>query len=572
MRAAIYARYSSDLQSAASIEDQIRICREHIAHESGTVIEIYTDYAISGGSLKNRPGIRALLDDARSARFDYVIAEALDRLSRDQEDIAAIYKRLRHADIQLLTLAEGAISELHVGLKGTMNALFLSDLAQKTRRGQRGRVEAGKIPGGNSYGYRIVRRILDDGSVAAGEREIDPEEAAIVRRIFKEYAQGLSPRQIAARLNSEGVTSPRGGQWNASTINGNRQRRNGILNNELYVGRITYNRQRFVKDPDTAKRTARPNPEHQWVTREVPHLCIIDDDLWQAVQAIKQGHSSRWGNKRQTKKRLLSGLLRCGLCGGGMTISRGDRYYCSTRREKGTCNADRGIGAPELEERVLGGLKDLLLGNEALVDEFAAEFQRELMRLRKERHGDHRRLSRELEQVERGIKRCLEFVAGGDGDPGSVRDKLRELDQRRSEITAELTARQGDMTIEIHPNLPDLYRRKVANLQQVLEDETTRPQAVETIRSLVDRIEISPRQRRGHCEVVVVGALAQVLAFVHQRTAAPTRQAGTSLMVAGACNHFLIAPASSRRYPALPSRTIAIRNNLVTWDRGAHLK
>jgi DNA invertase Pin-like site-specific DNA recombinase len=111
MRAAIYARYSSDLQSAASIEDQIRICREHIAHESGTVIEIYTDYAISGGSLKNRPGIRALLDDARSARFDYVIAEALDRLSRDQEDIAAIYKRLRHADIQLLTLAEGAISD-----------------------------------------------------------------------------------------------------------------------------------------------------------------------------------------------------------------------------------------------------------------------------------------------------------------------------------------------------------------------------------------------------------------------------------------------------------------------------
>ena len=197
----------------------------------------------------------------QAGQFDCVVAEALDRLSRDQEDIAAIYKRLRHADIRLFTLAEGEISELHVGLKGTMNALFLSDLAQKTRRGQRGRVEAGKIPGGNSYGYRIVRRLLDDGSLAAGEREIDPEQAAIVRRIFEEYARGVSPRQIAARLNSERVcSSPRGGQWNASTINGNRQRRNGILNNELYVGRITYNRQRFVKDPDTAKRVARLNP------------------------------------------------------------------------------------------------------------------------------------------------------------------------------------------------------------------------------------------------------------------------------------------------------------------------
>ena len=99
MRAAIYARYSSDLQSTASIEDQIRLCRERVAQENGTAIEVYTDYAISGDSLKNRPGIRALLNDAKGFKFNCVIAEALDRISRDQEDIAAIYKRLRHADI-----------------------------------------------------------------------------------------------------------------------------------------------------------------------------------------------------------------------------------------------------------------------------------------------------------------------------------------------------------------------------------------------------------------------------------------------------------------------------------------
>jgi site-specific DNA recombinase len=231
MRAVIYARYSTDLQSPASIEDQIRLCRERIEQEKGTVVEIYADYAISGGSLRNRPRMQALLAAAKSDRFDYVVAEALDRISRDQEDVAAIYKRLRHSDVRLLTFAEGEISELHVGLKGTMNALFLKDLAQKTRRGQRGRVEAGKIPGGNSYGYRIIRTLLADGSVTTGEREIDPEEAGIVRRIFKEYTDGMAPRQIAMRLNREGVPSPRGGRWNASTINGNRLRRNGILNN-----------------------------------------------------------------------------------------------------------------------------------------------------------------------------------------------------------------------------------------------------------------------------------------------------------------------------------------------------
>jgi len=100
-------------------------------------------------------------------------------------------------------------------------------------------------------------------------------------RIFKEYADGMAPRQIATRLNREGVPSPRGGQWNASTINGNRLRRNGILNNELYAGRITYNRQRFLKDPETGKRIARLNPEREWVTREVDGLRIIDDELWQ---------------------------------------------------------------------------------------------------------------------------------------------------------------------------------------------------------------------------------------------------------------------------------------------------
>jgi site-specific DNA recombinase len=477
--------------------------------------------------------MQALLEQAKKGKFDCVIAEALDRVSRDQEDIAAIYKRLRHSDIRFLTLAEGEISELHVGLKGTMNALFLKDLALKIRRGQRGCVEAGKVPGGSSYGYRIIRQLLADGSVSTGEREIDPSQAAIIQRIFNEYADGMAPRQIAARLNREAVPSPRGGQWNASTINGNRRRRIGILNNELYLGRILYNRQRFLKDPETGKRIARPNPEHEWATKEVPELRIVEDDLWERVQVLKQRYSSRWGNKRQSRKRLFSGLLKCGCCGGGMTISRGDRYYCSARREKGTCKADRGIGAAELELRVLNGLRDILLGNERLIEEFAAEFKRELARLQKEGHGARRRLVRELQDVDRGIKRCLDFITGGDGDPGSVRDELRRLEARKRDLNADSMARQDSEGIVIHPNLPELYRKKVGKLQQALEYEATRPQVVETIRLLVDRIEVSPSQARGYCEVTIVGALAQILAFGQKTTAASKGGGGTSLMVAG---------------------------------------
>ena len=534
MRAAIYARYSSDLQSEASIDDQVRLCRERAERDGMTVAEVFTDYAISGGHLSNRPGMLSLLDQAKKNAFDFVIAEALDRISRDQEDIAAIYKRLNHAEIKIITLSEGEINELHVGLKGTMNALFLKDLAVKTRRGQRGRVEAGKIPGGNSYGYKIVRRLQEDGSVTTGEREIDTEQAAIIKRIFSEYADGRAPRRIAGCLNAEGIPGPRGGQWNASTINGSRQRRNGILNNELYLGRITYNRQRFIKDPETGKRRSRLNPEQEWVITEVPALRIVDDKAWRSVQTIKSRYTSMSGNKRQTKKRLLTGLVKCGCCSGSMTIINRERYSCSAKRERGTCDSPVGIKASELEERVLTGLKDILLGNEDLIDTFVSEFKAELARLRKQRGAHERHVQKDLNKVNTAIKRCLTFITEGDGDPGLVRDELRTLESRKRDLEQTLTAAHDDQAIEPHPNMAGLYRKKVSELQTLLTDEATRPQAMDLIRSMIDHIEIHVGTERGRPDIILVGALAQILAFTQQnKTAASNGSDGRVLMVAG---------------------------------------
>lgn len=91
-------------------------------------------------------------------------------------------------------MAEGEITELHVGLKGTMNALFLKDLAMKTHRGLRGRVEKGKSGGGLCYGYKVVKKLDGNGEPIRGDREIIPEEADTVRRIFREFASGKSPK------------------------------------------------------------------------------------------------------------------------------------------------------------------------------------------------------------------------------------------------------------------------------------------------------------------------------------------------------------------------------------------
>jgi DNA invertase Pin-like site-specific DNA recombinase len=149
MRAAIYARYSSDNQRDASIDDQSRQCQQRIKTEGWSPTEVYSDRAISGASTL-RPGYQKMLEDARNGVFDILVAEALDRLSRDQEDIAGLYKQLTFSGVRLITLSEGEVNELHVGLKGTMNALFLKDLAQKTRRGLEGRVRQGKSGGGNA--------------------------------------------------------------------------------------------------------------------------------------------------------------------------------------------------------------------------------------------------------------------------------------------------------------------------------------------------------------------------------------------------------------------------------------
>ena len=240
MRAVIYARYSTELQSASSIDDQVRLCRERLERDGHELVKVYSDRAVSGATLI-RPGVQLLMQDASRGGLNLVYAEALDRISRDQEDAAGFFKRMVFAEVTIVTLAEGEISELHVGLKGTMNALFLKDLAQKTRRGLQGRIVQGLSAGGICYGYDLVPG-------ETGTRRINASEASVVRRIFRDYAAGLSPRAIARRLNQEGIAGPSGRAWRDTTIRGHFGRGTGILNNELYVGRLVWNRLTYLKE------------------------------------------------------------------------------------------------------------------------------------------------------------------------------------------------------------------------------------------------------------------------------------------------------------------------------------
>ncbi|GAN97059.1 MULTISPECIES: recombinase family protein [Acetobacteraceae] len=523
MKVALYARYSSDNQRDASIEDQLRLCREYAARQDWNVVDSYSDRAVSGASLL-RPGIQELMQDAQRGKFSIILAEAMDRLSRDQEDIAGLFKRMKFAGVRIITLSEGDVTQLHVGLKGTMNALFLQDLADKTRRGLRGRVESGKSGGGLCYGYDVVRKFDAAGEAVRGERTINVGEAAIVRRIFREYADGKAPRAIALDLNAEGIVGPLGGAWGPSTIHGNRDRGTGILNNELYIGRLIWNRLRYLKDPETGKRVSRLNPESEWILQEVPELRIVEPDLWEAAK-VRQA-TTTWSQKTRgdgvhplnslkRPRHLFTAMTRCGCCGGGFSMISKTLLGCSTARNKGTCDNRMTIRRDVLEKSVLNGLRTRLM-DPALFKEFCDEFTREVNRVRMERGADLAAMRAELPRVDRELDKAIQAIL--DGVPGvKLKDKIGRLEARKEELTALLADAPPPPPL-LHPNMAVIYKERIEALYENLQKEDASLEAVERLRALVSRIKLIPQD--GELAIFLEGDLAAILNFSSNKKSA----------------------------------------------------
>jgi DNA invertase Pin-like site-specific DNA recombinase len=232
-RAAIYTGYSSENQRDASIEDQVEICRRYAERQGWSVVEVYGDRAASGAT-RFRAGLARMTADAEAGKFDVPVCEAIDRLGRKLADVADLFDRQTFRRMQVHATNIGQLTPKHVGIMGTM---ALSDLREKTRRGQLGRARAGGIPGGLAYGYEVVPPA--PGTRDAGERRIKEGEADIVRRIFTEYASGKSTRTIAHDLNAAGVPGPGGRPWGDTTIRGQPDRGTGLLNNTVYAGLLS---------------------------------------------------------------------------------------------------------------------------------------------------------------------------------------------------------------------------------------------------------------------------------------------------------------------------------------------
>lgn len=244
MRAAIYARYSTENQSEASNADQNRQCERIAATEGLEIVARFEDRAISGGTAE-RPGYQAMLTAARGAVFQIIIVEDISRLWRNRAEYGPRSAELEDLGINLLTAVGDDTRRdgwgMMIGMKQLMAEHYRKEISYRTRRGLEGLALAGKSTGSRCYGYKPTTW------------EIEPAEAAIVRRILESKE---SQAVVAAQLNYEGVPAPRGGRWSQSTVG-------AIRANPRYQGAVIwgqYHYPRLAADSARRRRIRRSSP------------------------------------------------------------------------------------------------------------------------------------------------------------------------------------------------------------------------------------------------------------------------------------------------------------------------
>jgi len=525
-RAAIYARFSSDLQSDRSIDDQIAACRELCGREGWSVVAIYSDRAMSGTNASSRPEFQAMIEAAAARQFSVIVVEDLDRLSRDQSDYHAARKRLDFAGVSIHTLS-GKVTKLEGSLRALMGEMFIDNLIIHTRRGMEGVVRDGRHAGGRAYGYMPV-------TGKPGELAIVESEAEVLRGIFADYVVGKTPRQIAKGLNERGIRPPRGSRWNASTINGNLKRGTGILLNDLYAGRIVWNKVRMVKDLN-GKRISKANDKSAFRSSDAPYLRIIDEQTWAAAQAIKQAKGGARPHDARKPRRLLSGLMICAECEGSMISAGGNyrdaRIKCSRHRETGMCDNGRKFSASAIERRVLSGLREHLT-DPAVIAEYVAEYNRERTRLARSSGAKLAQLERSAGENKRAMERAIDAILKMGIEPEAMAARIKELEAERLRLATEIeAAKAAPQVIALHPASIERYRADVAALDALLQsgqDEGC-DELVAAVRGLVASVVIGTDG-----SIEVQGLLSQL---IDQPAYPAFAAAGTRSMVAGGRLH-----------------------------------
>ena len=327
-RVAGYARVSTDSdEQFSSYEAQVDYYTSFIKENPDwEFVGIYTDEGISGTNTKHREGFNRMIQDALDGKIDLIVTKSVSRFARNTVDSLTTIRKLKEAGCECLFQKENIMT---FDSKGEVLITIMSSLAQEESRsisenvtwGQRKRFSDGKvsIPYGQFLGYR---------KGADGLPEIVPEEAEIVRKIYRLFMQGKSTNAIAGWLTTDGIPTPGGKtQWQRATVE-------SILSNEKYKGSALLQKS-FTVDFLTKKTKANEGEVPQYYVEE-SHPAIIEPNEWQEVQAELAKRKRSQKRHRQTS--VFSGKIFCGDCG----EIYGSKVWHSTskyRRVIWQCNA-----------------------------------------------------------------------------------------------------------------------------------------------------------------------------------------------------------------------------------------
>lgn len=407
MQVAIYVRVSTDGQAegGTSLETQEAACRRYAVDHNMEVTEVYSESF--SGYTRERPLLTKLREQVRSHAVQTVVVYAIDRLSRNQTDLAILLDEAERHRCQIACVTEPleatAIGKFMLNARAFVAEVEREKIKERTVRGKRARVQAGKIHrhGPELYGYL---RNKD-----AGVRVIYEPEAAIVRLIFRWIGEGMHLRSVVSRLNAETIASPSVGKmeyrdrdrppprWGKPQVT--RMLRNPAYKGEAIAWRWKHN---------SKHENSSPRPESEWIRLpEGVTPAIVAADLWDAAQRVLDANLAADATRNEARPYLLRGHVYCAVCGRRMRSEpeHGKRIYrCSSRHTAGgACGASR-VSADKVEAWTWDQLT-CLLRDPAMI---AAEVQRQRepdTSLTTDRDAVRRRLERVVQQQERLISR-----------------------------------------------------------------------------------------------------------------------------------------------------------------------
>jgi site-specific DNA recombinase len=494
MRAALYARYSTEKQSAASIPDQLRLCQRLAERHEFTVVAKFSDAAISGGTA-SRPGYQDMLSAARRHEFDAIIAEDTSRLWRNLSEQSPRLAELSDLGIAVVTHdldTRHESAEIMGAVGGAMASAYRKEIGRRVRRGLEGLARLQKPTGGRAYGYIAAT------DSASGQREINSEHAPIVRWIFDQYASGWSARRIAEDLNARKVPSPgstwnreerRRGGWMCSAIAGDPKRGIGILNNDVYRGVVIWNRARWIRSAaDSGKRKQVMNPRTEWIEHKDESLRIVSDALWQRVKGRQQIQAQAIGRRVKRglaigaasktgpgPRYLFSTLLECGVCGANFVVVDKYRWGCSSHKHggKSACPNDLRLKRDLIEDGLLEGVRNALLSPAAL-EEFRRRIVKRLADQNRQKTPDPKRIA----ELEAQIGNLVDAIAGGalKSSP-ALSARLEAAESELALLRKQAAPRELAKLDRVIPRLDDAFRELVADLPNAIKRDVDRARA-----------------------------------------------------------------------------------------------